>query len=1120
MLKLILILSLTAFGCSNETASRQSHEPAVVAGLETSSGAPNVTLGSAIGAATTAPPSAQDAAIFARKFKVQLSKDRLDQQLRESDPRQREELYNSVETASLIASTLKAGPERQMILETFSAAVQSGCSEKLAGCRYLSLFRRQAGSVTLALAASDETKTSTDRIRALSMAFALVGDVDDTRIAVAYLRSTPLIESTLSETSNQSLKIRHQEIVEHSLIQLAKSLRATKAENRSLEVSYQELLANLSQSWDIFNFARARSPEKATRENTLFSLVATKALESDELSRQSQQTQKLENSISKKISRTAGPAKKAFGIAEPVADEFHLFLFDSLWLGRLTTVEADLLWAAHVAQMGESGQSDSLMTELRTKAQDALLNYFKSRLLATSKDVNSIVVDFFNEKNKFITANAFQDGLKETLKGATIWADARRRFETLQAFNERNLRSTNFEIRTTKDLERFMASLDRNIKVLSTYPSMLVMAYNLARLDFSLKVFTWTGLFEIKAGLILDWFFSGTLSPWMAYSNDPSPLSKSEISQVFFYALEMGVLTESGVSLDELFRMLTEQMVGPLRADVQKIDDSFRSAFDENPMAVDFQRLCQLQQASGRAADAAPVISLKDLTNYTISGTPQYGLSGFLHPTFNAAWALFEIEQAGTRNRLDDNLEIVRLEFTPRISHLRSLHRMVNDYVTRHSVPGGAATSESINRRLVELETLRRKVYSRVFRLVKTTGPCGDSAIDHELSSQVHAIEGLIAHFKQVHVEMKALRTKTATAGSFNKKFGFSERVAMTGLTDHEAGLGFSGEMYRISRLQVLLRVAEILETGFNESRKQHAPRRRKGSITIPSRLQDVPSEFRKNPLRLDWTDDADEFVTNGIQQVFDSKSNLLLWANLNSMTIALKVRIRSLTALAKAGTVETDAGPQRIALKDIARITLKTAKWLEVENTVWVNVLNVTGEYTRVELYAVLDEYVREADNHSWLGTLDFMFRQLTEDKLGEGEGGEDGGPAARFARRNGPLANYASHALTIQAMSQPTLSIPAATMADLTELYKGALDQQLGFVGEFLEEAERLEALRKTRPETFPAWRIFSSRKSPDVPVLTVSAVERYRSLMLEYARQTGYVVPAKVDAAWKTR
>ena len=103
---------------------------------------------------------------------------------------------------------------------------------------------------------------------------------------------------------------------------------------------------------------------------------------------------------------------------------------------------------------------------------------------------------------------------------------------------------------------------------------------------------------------------------------------------------------------------------------------------------------------------------------------------------------------------------------------------------------------------------------------------------------------------------------------------------------------------------------------------------------------------------------------------------------------------------------------------------------------------------------------------------------------------------------------------------MSQPTLSIPAATMADLTELYKGALDQQLGFVGEFLEEAERLEALRKTRPETFPAWRIFSSRKSPDVPVLTVSAVERYRSLMLEYARQTGYVVPAKVDAAWKTR
>lgn len=1110
------LTSITTMACTKETSSRQSHDPAQSQASEAQETSPRSGL-----ALQTTP---EDVDLFLRKFKVQMSVEKLEAQLRDTNVDTRNELFSYIENAGLLVETLKPGAQRSKLVETFMTAAQFGCDSKLNGCRFISLFRRHPGSVSLALAGAQENQTATERLRALSLAFAMVGQVDDSRIARAYLRSTPAIESSTDDKNLGTLKNRHREIVEHSLRVLETSVTSAKAANRPIDSDSSKLLEELSQAWDIFNFARTRAPENTSRENLLFSMVSDKLLASDELSKQVELSQQLDSSMTKKSARTAAPAKKAFGLSESIPNDFHLFIFDGLWMGRLTISEADSLWAGYL-----KGQTDLSRTDdVRALAQVALLNYFKTRLLTTSKDVNGIVVDFFNAKDKFITANAFQDGLKETLKGATLWADARRRFETLQEFNERNLRSTNFEAKSTKDLEQFMASLDRNIKVLSTYPSMLVMAYNLARLNFSLKVYTWTGVFEIKAGLILDWFFSGGLSPWMAYSNDRSLLSKSEISQVFYYALEMGVLTESGVNLEDLFKMLTEQMVGPLRADVQKIDDSFRAAYDEDPLAVEFRRLCELQKTTGKPADAAPTIHLKDIKYYTISGTPQLGLSSYLHPTFNSAWAFFENDQMGTRRRLDENLEIIRLEFTPKINQLRLLYRMVNDHLERHGVADRSKTSASIHQRIEALETLRKRVYSRIFRLTKNTSPCGEQAIDYELSSQAHSIEGLIAHFKLVHSEMKTLRkgnsarekNETSTE-MLNQKFGFSGRIAMAGIEAHESGLGFNGEMYRISRLQVLLRLAEILESGYVDGGKTVPPRRNKGSITIPSRVQDVEVALRKDTLRLDWSDDVDEFVTNGIQQIFLYKANFMMWTGLNSVAISLQGRIRSMTSLAKAGFVDTELGPQRIEPKEVARLTLKTAKWLEVENSVWVSVLNVTGEYTRLDLSSVLDDYAREAGNHNWIGTLDFMFKLLTKDKLGEGDEGEtEDGQSARFAERMGALASYRMHSRTLRAMSQPALNVPAATMAALDELYKGSVDQQVEFVTEFLEEARRLEELRKVRPDVFPAWRIYSSRKSPDVPVLTVSAVEHFRSHMLEFGRQTGYVLPAKAEAALKVR
>lgn len=1106
MAKSLLTLFLTILflaACTHEDSARRKHEAAPApADQET----------------RLTGRSSENAAVLARlnppellaRFKSQVDRTHLNLELRKQTSAERMELYRSlVDAAEFAAASPAADLTRIEILKVFSEIVLDGCGVRLEGCTYVSLFKGNSGAVTLLLALADQPGIDvTKRYRYLSLAFALVGQDDDPRIAMAYVKTAASYEAALRKGGDVRALEQHLEIFDISFAKLRQTLNSERL---------GDLFSDLENTFDIWNFGRERNSETASREEALFGLVAGRMLQDPKaFPSQIEKLQKNPESAFVKFRKVPLASRKAFGLKDELPANLANFLYDSTWTGRMTIAEANILWQAFLNSMDSSSRLSA-----ERDAREDLLNYARVRLLLSAKSANAVITDFFSTPGKFVTANAFQEGLKESVRAQMIWTDAKKRFEILRSFNDKNLRSAKMEDPVNQAVDGFFGSIDRNIKMLSTYPSMLVMTYHLARLGFSLKIRTWRQTFSIESGQILDWFFDGALDPWMPYSDDDRRLSKSEISMVFYYALEMGVLSEGGVDLETLFKMLTEQMSGPLRLQVERMSDAYRTTYETSPLATEFHRICMVnaQRAKGEPIKISTPMEIVNLTYFATLGVPEgVGSVRFIHPVFQAGWSFFESERVVTSQTLDENLELIRLELTPRIDRLRMLSRLSGDYLVRHESVEREKTLASIDQKILPLEKVRKQFYTQVFNLIKQNGNCGEELIQNELASQLHVIKGLATHFREVHAAMLKHRATSIDALAINKKFGFDGKIDLAEISKHELGLGFNSEMYRVSRLQILLRIKSLLEDGYSDSKTNYPARRTKGSVLLPARLRDIPSSWREEILRLDWNDDAEQFVANGIQQVFDPRTGFINWSSLNSFGLSVQARVRGMTALAKAGTVQTDDGGQRMKPSEIMRMTLAMEKWLEIEGTEWMNVLTITGEFTRLRAASVLDMFAWEEASRTWMGSLDMMFKFLHKDKLGVLEGSPGDKRSERYTRRLGPRADFIKHTEITKTVGEPTLKIPASTMNELTALYRSRVDEQLNLAAEALRDITELEQRKAAAPDKFPSWRFYSSRPAPKVPLLSNSEFEAFRLEVSELVRQTAYGVPEPVNDALK--
>ena len=430
---------------------------------------------------------------------------------------------------------------------------------------------------------------------------------------------------------------------------------------------------------------------------------------------------------------------------------------------------------------------------------------------------------------------------------------------------------------------------------------------------------------------------------------------------------------------------------------------------------------------------------------------------------------------------------------------------MIKIHLERHQSAGREQTMVSMRASIAPLEELKKHVYTRIFRINKTISRCGEMLARAELSAQKQILIGLDSHLRDIHRAMAKARAAGFTG--VGKDFGFSGKVVLPGLEEHEAKLGYTTQSFRASKLQLLLRARSILENGFSMANGEIAqPMRDQNSIQIPARLRDVTESLRSEVINVEWSESEEQFVNRGIRLIMPDRDALFYWPEFNSTVISIRSRIRSLAALTKAGVQETDDGPQSFSTQDLIRSTLEMENWLEMDAT-WKRVLNLTGRYSRFSLDSMLDTFAWGETDHTFYGLLDNLFKQITADKLGENQGDVE---STRYRNRTGVISEFADQAMTIKALGQPMLAIPTETLRDLDQLYRRRVDAHLEGMATFLTITRQLEDRRSRSPEVFPSWRIFSSRPTPQVPMLRATLVENYRAEIAEMARQTGYKTP----------
>lgn len=1106
---LLSLVFLLLAACQKETVSKGENAPAVVV----DDSAPTPKKNEIVAARGQGPLLAD--------WTKALERTSLDLRIRRPSIEDRNAFMNLTNEVLVFLRSAKSVDERKPYLSAFVAAYLYGCDNDGKGCNYSNYFSSHPAVSSIGVIAADDAGDDIVlRYRILRTAFSSQNvDVENVALMVAYLRTAARYEAhlaTLQDKNSKNRLLQHQEIVDQLLIDLTNPAKAVRID--------RTMMASLADGFHVWDFDRARRQDTATREALVLKVVASEILDKDKLAKAYQDITEKPGNLAGKLTtflKDRPTTAKTLGLETNLPHNLTTVILENLWLNRMTLSEAKIFWDQYMKSVPEKDWSIA-----KRKAQFELLAYVKNRLFVTSQDVNNILITFFQSPGRFVTADAFGEALKEALTGQVMWSEAIARFILLQNFNDQNLRLGHTRDKIDSDLTFFFAGLNRNIKLLSTYPSMLIMSYHLARLKFSLKLFTWGGVVKIEAGKILDWFFQGSLFPWLPYGSDKTPLSKSEIALVYHYALELGAISGGGIDIKTLFQMMTEQMVGPLREEVNTMTRQFTRAYDNNPRINEFYQICDsLKKARNTGAPWPRLQSnLVELKKYSYLGLPQ-GSNGSLslHPAFHGAWQYFETPE-GTYRRLDTSFEIVRTEFTPAIDLLDLYANITRSFWSRHESPAAVQPKyDEVQAQYASLKSLRKSFYSLMFKLTDRIGKCGETIVKSEIEAQAYAVKGLIAHFKDVYRSMNEARHSKGNLNAVNGRFGFKKSVKMAGLSSHEAALGFTVNSYRVSRLQLFLRVASIFENGYKDGENTVAPLFAPGSFIIADRMKDAGVVWNEREVIVDWYPTEDEFVTSAFQKVFDPDWEVFDWYSKSGVTTSIGMRLGALAALAKSGPQETDDGIKSLTVSELLRATLEAFRSIDLDETA-VQVLNITARLFRGSRYDVaykLEGVAREKGNQHWMGLLDSTYKLITDDAGGDADNDtiDRGSQGPRIKSGNGAVATFQAHVLSMRSLGEPSLTVPVDIVTALDRYYSSRIDFQLSVAAKTINEAKRLTELRKKVPQVFPTWRVFSDQPDPQVPVLSRAAIEIFDGKIRELSNDFGYSIPAEFSEAERT-
>jgi hypothetical protein len=803
-------------------------------------------------------------------------------------------------------------------LERARLMIESGCDGELRGCTNLGFFRGDAGSARiLELATSpvdqeirslrEALKKGHDTVkmkrlnelvrvyyRRLSLAFEMRNRVADPNFEFSYLAhareyATALSEAPESSRERQLLK-RHTEIFEIIL-------------NRfNPDLSNPEMRARFSEFIDAFSpwtYSRRAANPFGQASTRLLSLAAsgflydgtgvTSSINSS-LTRAIQESQKLTDSQSEKgldssfatlvsyIKSQSPGIWRNLKLRDDFQRDEYFFMVDRLFGDHLTVDDVTGIW--------QGSRRDSRRILETAEA------YIKVQIAAQIIRTNKYMSEIYSKK-EWSSATLFSKAIELAYPISTQWNQLLSRVDRVQLFLDRNLKradgAVGDDVNHFLEIERGLSSLRRNIKYLSVYPNMMLMAFFLAEVNFKLTVYTFFGAFEIDSAMIISWFFNGKIRPLFNFGNDGESLTRLETLYAFLFALDTETFkafqANEAQKLDTqaFFRVVIGKFLDGNRQNLQQSLDRLRSRMQQSTSLSTFMQACQSRDANPVALDFRQINNVVYMGSNTGFGEDAY--------KFHDSSIVDNVREI--RSDLGPKLQFVEMMIdTLRTQQLRSGESQVNV----------DAEVARIRSSLEDIERLQAEFLTETLRHHVQLSSCIDRATRIENERQAQLIFDEKKHLEDVWTAMNEARALNEGAQAQRLSVANEALKQTLALQTFDTGADYrplssiNTDVYVYAELDVLLRLRARIENRLAEWKTR---------VIMPSDITDTEAWRNRRQTVIPFRASKEEFVREGLKNWNGAYSGFIRWLASTSEIGHLRSRVALSAEFYKLGKMK-----------------------------------------------------------------------------------------------------------------------------------------------------------------------------------------------------------------------
>jgi hypothetical protein len=810
-------------------------------------------------------------------------------------------------------------------IEKARVMIESGCDGQMQGCSNLRFFRGDGDSAKImelsaraldaSITSERDVKKRDDLIRLyyrrLSMSFDLRNQIADPQFEFLYLARAADYAEAFGRSENKSrereLLTRHSEVFEMILNRFNPDLSDPKFRARF------EAFVNAFSPWNYSRRVDNPFGQAATR---MLSLAAKSFLYDGT-------TGKLSTSLSDSIKRSQAPVASTDGVKEDPLDSLddsfasisgalktqengiwnnlslsdaipqdeYFFMIDRIYGDHLTPDDASEIWR------GSHRNSNALL-----KAAE---QYIKVQIAGQIVRTNRYMSSIYSNK-EWSSATLFQKAVEKSYPISTQWNQMLSRIDRIQLFLDRNLKASDdcYSSEEFRNMNQMLTSVRRNIKYLSVYPNMMLMAYFMAEVKFKLPIVTFFGSYEIDSATIIGWYFDGRLAPLFNFGNDGESLKRIETLYAFLFALKTETFRAFSVSdtkkldIPRFFEVVIGKYLDSDRIELEQALEGIRKSMRQSTAMTTFLQVCRqdrelLAQGIKPGSKGATLpIEFGRLADGVYVGSQASGSYG------GDAWAFHGGQLVDAVKNVNEGLRR-KLDFVGIMTGLleKHLEKSGVEKAKRDQITG------QIDGYLANVRRLQTEYLTEVTRWNKTLSICLDQSVKVEIDRQNDLVELEMRHLKQVWALMKAARTaKNAAALShasdfLNASLGLGE---LNSAANYKPISQITGDEYVYAELDVLLRMRQHLKIA--------APNVR---VLMPSDLTDTSYWRERHQVTISYNDVEADFVREGLRNFNESYSAYVKWMNTTSDPEKFANRLKLDIELYRLGTVkvfDTDA--------------------------------------------------------------------------------------------------------------------------------------------------------------------------------------------------------------------